>query len=161
MKELKITSNLLTYQTIDELPDPLERELCLAAIEAQKNAYAPYSRFSVGAALLLDNQEMISGSNQENAVYPLGLCAERVAIFSANTQYPQAKILKLAVATSAQEADHVFPAFPCGSCRQVLSEQEVRFSNEIKVLVVAANQRVFVMNSIKEILPFAFTGDLL
>lgn len=161
MKELNISSSLLAYESIEELPDVLERDLCLASIKARQNAYAEYSRFSVGAALLLDNQKLHSGSNQENAVYPLGLCAERVAIFSANTQYPGSKILKLAVSTSAQEADHDYPAFPCGSCRQVISEQEVRFDQDIKVFVVAANKRVFVMRSIKDILPFTFTKHLL
>ncbi|MGI9543116.1 MAG: cytidine deaminase [Cyclobacteriaceae bacterium] len=161
MKEFNISSSIFAYDSIEELPDALERDLCKASIKARESAYAAYSKFSVGSALLLDNHELLSGSNQENAVYPLGLCAERVAIFSANTQYPESKILKLAVSTSAQEADHDYPAFPCGSCRQVLSEQEVRFANDIKVLVVAANQRVFVMNSIKDILPFTFTKDLL
>ena len=161
MKKLRISTDILAYDSIEELSDSRDRELCLASIKARESAYAEYSNFDVGAALLLDNQQLLSGSNQENAVYPLGLCAERVAIFSANTQYPGSKILKLAISTSAQEADHEYPAFPCGSCRQVISEQEVRFGLDIKVFVVAANQRVFVINSIKDILPFTFTKHLL
>jgi len=161
MKEIKLEATLFTYNSINELQDLVERDLCFASINARQDAYADYSRFSVGASLLLDNNEILTGSNQENAVYPLGLCAERVGIFSANTQYPDSKILKLAVSTSAKEGDNDYPAFPCGSCRQVISEQEVRFSQDIKVFVIAANQRVFVMNSIKDILPFTFTKFLL
>ncbi len=133
-----------------------DQVICKAATKAMKNAYAIYSNFQVGSALLLDNGEIVTGSNQENAVYPLTLCAERVAIFAASHQYPNASILKLAVATSHEEKGEEIPVFPCGSCRQVINEQEDRRSNSIEVFIVGSDEKVYKMASIKAILPFAF-----
>jgi cytidine deaminase len=133
-----------------------DKALCETAIEAKKSAYAQYSKFKVGSAVLLDNGKVIEGSNQENAVYPLGLCAERVAIFAASHQFPNAKIIKIALSTSHQETGDELPVFPCGSCRHVISEQESRFDTDIEVLVIGHTGKVYRMDSIANILPFAF-----
>ena len=101
MKEVKIESKLYVFDNIEDTPEEIQNLMQLA-IEARKNAYAPYSKFHVGAALLLDNGEIISGSNQENASYPSGLCAERTAIFYAGAKYPKATILKMAITAASQ-----------------------------------------------------------
>ena len=155
MKKLKVEIELDVFDHYQELSNR-EETLCKAAIMAKKSAYAPYSKFKVGAAVLLDNGKIVAGSNQENAVYPLGLCAERVAIFSASHQFPTAKIIKLALSTSHEETDDQLPVFPCGSCRHVIREQEVRFDSDIEILVVDHAGKVYRMNSITNILPFAF-----
>ena len=144
------------FDSFDALNDIVEADLCRKSIEAQAIAYAPYSKLRVGAVALMDNGKTVFGSNQENAVYPLGLCAERVAIFSANNVYPKAKIIKLALSTSGDSVD---PAFPCGSCRQVILEEEYKVEGKIKILVVTKDKRVFVIDSVREILPFPFTRE--
>ncbi len=101
MKEVKIETTLQVYEDINELPKDIQN-LMDTAIEARDNAYAPYSKFNVGAAILLDNNEVVIGSNQENACYPSGLCAERTAIYYAGAKYPKAKILKMAITASSQ-----------------------------------------------------------
>ena len=141
---------------MEDLNDPVEVELCKKSVEARYSAYAPYSRFNVGCSILLDNDKLVTGSNQENAVYPLGLCAERVALFAACHSYPNQKILKLAVSTPAQ---HTKPAFPCGSCRQAILEQELKQKNGIKVFVVTGDNHVFVAGSLSDLMPFPFSDD--
>jgi cytidine deaminase len=96
------------------------------AIEISKNAYAPYSKFRVGAAILLDNGKIVLGSNQENAAYPSGLCAERVAIFQAGAIYPDAKIVKLAITAASDTNPTLSPIPPCGACRQSIAEYEFK-----------------------------------
>ena len=103
-----------------ELPQDIQ-SLMEKAIEIRKNAYAPYSRFRVGAALLLDNGKIVLGSNQENAAYPSGLCAERVAIFQAGAVYPDAKIIKMAITAASDTNKTTTPIPPCGGCRQTIS----------------------------------------
>lgn len=136
-------------------------QLCEAAIQAKKGSYSIYSKFQVGSAVLMKNGEIISGSNQENAVYPLTLCAERVAIFAACHQFPEVSLRKIAVATSMKETENQLPAFPCGSCRQAIREQEVRFNNPIEVLVLGHNGKVYRMQSVTDILPFSFDKSAL
>lgn len=155
MKKLKLEIALDVFNHFNGLPH-IDSKLCEAAINAKKGAYAHYSKFIVGAAVLLDNGKIVEGSNQENAVYPLGLCAERVAIFAASHQYPNNKIIKIALSTSHQEQEGELPVFPCGSCRHVIREQEVRFDADIEVLVIGHSGKVYRMNSISNILPFAF-----
>ena len=125
------------------------------------HAYAAYSHYQVGAAVLLSNGLIVEGSNQENAVYPLGLCAERVAIFSACTQYPNEKIIALAVATEKKMGLGELPAFPCGSCRQVMVEQEYRFNISIPIYIIDSDPKVYLASSVKDILPFAFNQSFL
>ena len=155
MKKLKIEVELDVFDHYENLSND-DKALCEAAIKAKQSAYAPYSKFKVGSALLLDNGKIVPGSNQENAVYPLGLCAERVAIFAASHRFPNSKIIKMALSTSHTETNDELPVFPCGSCRHVIREQEVRFDSDIEVLVIGHTGKVYRMNSISSILPFAF-----
>ena len=112
-----------------------EQDLVMAAREAAHNAYAPYSQFKVGAAVLLENGEIFPGNNQENAAYPDGLCAERVALFSANATRPGIPIRIIAVTALAKQGFLPDPVYPCGSCRQSLLESENRFQQPIRVLM--------------------------
>ncbi|MFT3740058.1 MAG: cytidine deaminase [Breznakibacter sp.] len=130
------------------------------SIEALENAYAPYSEFSVGAALLLDNGSVVTGNNQENAAYPSGLCAERVALFYANAQYPQHKIVKLAIAAAKNGRLCDSPITPCGACRQVMLESEHRQNQPYEVILVG-NEKVVKIGEARYLLPFAFDSDSL
>lgn len=159
MKELKLDIHLKVFK-INELPLD-EQNLCQAAIDALQTSYSPYSDFKVGSAVMLEDGQIIAGSNQENAVYPLGLCAERVAIFSAASRFPRLKMTKIAVTTAFVEEAGQLPPFPCGSCRHVIFEQETRCEHEIKVFVISRRGEVYVMTSIKDILPFAFSNEFL
>ena len=143
------------YNSIKELPKT-DVKLVYAAREASKNAYSPYSKFSVGAAVLLQNGEIISGNNQENSAYPNGLCAERVALFYANSKFPDNKVY--AIAVSSQTAAE--PVSPCGSCRQALMEAEVRFQQKIRV-IIDSSKKILVFDGIDNLLPFAFKPDAL
>ena len=120
MKEIKIESVFYAFDSKEELPDDV-RSLMEKAIEAREKAYATYSKFKVGAAILLENDEVISGSNQENAAYPSGLCAERTAIYYAGAKYPKSRILKIAITASSQNQETSKPIPPCGACRQAIS----------------------------------------
>ena len=128
------------------------------ANQAKSNAYAPYSNFQVGAALMLENGEIITGNNQENAAYPSGLCAERVATFYANSVYPNEKVVAIAIAawSNGKFTDDVIT--PCGGCRQVLLETENRFNSTMRLLMYGGDA-VYVVNSIKDLLPLHF-GDV-
>ncbi len=125
------------------------------AIDATKNAYAPYSNFKVGAAVKLSNGEIISASNQENAAYPSGLCAERVAIFYANARYPEASIQSLAVTASVNGNQCETPTYPCGACRQVLAESEQRGGDPIKIIIGGVKVTQIVKGT-SSLLPFVF-----
>ena len=138
-----------------------DKKLVKAAIKTTSDAYAPYSRFKVGASVLLKDGTIVTGQNQENAVYPLGLCAERVALFSAGSQYPKEPITAMAITTEKQLKPNEIPPFPCGSCRQSIVEFETRFKNPIKLYVTGSNGRIYVFDSVKTILPFAFDSEYL
>lgn len=161
MKEVKWENKLYVSESIAELKDPKLIALCEAAQVGLKDAYAIYSNYKVGAAILMSNGEIVIGSNQENAVYPLGLCAERVAIFSSATRFPQERIVAIAVATTKKLSDGEMPAFPCGSCRQVMIEQEARYQATIPIYVINSDPEVYMINTVKDILPFAFDGRFL
>jgi cytidine deaminase len=120
-------------------------------------AYAPYSNFQVGAALLLDNGETVLGNNQENACYPAGLCAERVAFFAAKSQFPDSKILAVAVVAKRSIDEHFKMATPCGSCRQVMSEYENGQNQAIAVYLTDKDGKIYESESIDNILPFKFS----
>ncbi len=119
------------------------------------HAYAPYSKFSVSAAALLDNGIVVNGTNQENAASPSGLCAERTAVFFANSQYPECKVTTIAISAFFQGEIIANPITPCGSCRQVLLETENRQKSPIRV-ILAGKDNCFIINSIKDILPLNF-----
>lgn len=126
------------------------------AEETAKNAYAPYSHFKVGAAVLLENGKIITGSNQENAAYTLGLCAERTALFYANAHYPEVPVKTLAVTAIDSNNNIVDEVItPCGACRQVIFEIENRFNSQCRILLSSKN-KVLEFNSIKDLLPFSF-----
>jgi cytidine deaminase len=135
-----------------------EQHLIEQAIEATNRSYAPYSKFSVGACLLLNNGVEVIGCNQENAAYPVGLCAERSAIFAAGAQYPDVPVRMIAIAARTPEGElQDEPVSPCGSCRQVLIETETRFSQEVRILLYGRN-RIYVIDGIKQLMPLSFTA---
>jgi len=119
------------------------------------NAYAPYSEFHVGAAVQLENGEVFTGSNQENSAYPSGLCAERVAMFYANSQYPQTPVKTLAIAAFTKGSFLTDPVTPCGSCRQVLLETETRFEKDITILLYGT-EYIYKIDNVKQLLPLCF-----
>ncbi len=154
MNEKKITTVIYEYNSVKELNSD-EQKLINASKEAVKNAYAPYSKFQVGAAVLLENGEIITGTNQENAAYPSGLCAERVAVFYANSKYPDVPVIAIAVTAFTNNKFVQTPIPPCGSCRQVLTETETRFKKPIKVYLVSESG-ITVINNAKDLLPLNF-----
>ncbi|MCE2617151.1 MAG: cytidine deaminase [Phocaeicola sp.] len=158
MENLKIEINIKVVN-YDELNET-ERILVNAAKDATSRSYAPYSHFSVGAAVLLSNGKVITGSNQENAAYPSGTCAERTAIFYANAQYPLASVKMLAIAAKDQQDFTENPCPPCGSCRQVLMETEKRYGKPIQILLYS-KKYIYIINSVTDILPLIFTNDFL
>jgi cytidine deaminase len=137
-----------------------EQKVIGEALRAAADAYAPYSGFQVGAALLLDNGELVRGNNQENAAYPDGLCAERVALFSANANFPDSGIEMLAVAAMKDGEFLEEPVYPCGSCRQSLLESENRFKHPIRILMYG-RKRIHIARSARDLLPLSFDGSFL
>lgn len=135
--------------------NPTQQKLVEVAKSATSRSYSPYSHFSVGAAVMLDNDAIVSGSNQENIAYPSGLCAERTAMFSANSQYPDSAPVAIAIAAFNNGAFTEQPITPCGACRQVLIESEQRFHRPIEVLLYGEKQILLVKN-ISSLLPLSF-----
>lgn len=160
MKEISITSSFTVYNSLEELSKDTQ-DLMSQAVEVRKKAYAPYSQFRVGAALLLDNGKIVLGSNQENAAYPSGLCAERVAIFYAGSLYPEAKILKLAITAASDTNQTTAPIPPCGSCRQSIAEYEIRQDTPIEIFFMGEIGEVYKSASLKNLLPFMFDKKFL
>lgn len=160
MKEISITSSFSEYDSLDELPKDIQ-SLMDQAIEIRKKAYAPYSQFRVGAALLLDNGKIVLGSNQENAAYPSGLCAERVAIFYAGSMYPEAKILKIAITAASDTNQTKAPIPPCGSCRQSIAEYEIKQETPIEIYFMGEIGSIYQSASLKNLLPFMFDKKFL
>lgn len=155
MKNLEITTKVeaLSY---DELSDT-ERRLVDLAREATTRAYAPYSKFRVGAAILLDNGEIVTGANQENAAYPSGTCAERSACYYAGAQYPGAHFEIIAIAARGTDGcEPAAPTAPCGACRQALLEYEKLAGKNVEVLL-AGGDTIFRVESVRSLLPLAFS----
>ena len=155
MKEININTTISVFNGINELPGEIQT-LMNQAIETRKNAYAPYSKFRVGAAILLDNGKIVLGSNQENAAYPSGLCAERVAIFQAGAIYPNAKIVKLAITAASDTNPTLSPIPPCGACRQSIAEYEFKQDTPIEIYFMGESGEVYKSNSINNLLPLSF-----
>ncbi len=153
MKELKIQV-CVQELTIDELPAD-ERELVNNAVAATQNANAKYSHFSVGAAIRLSSGEIIIGANQENASFPLSLCAERTAIFAAQANHPEKAITQIAICAKNADGLVCQPVPPCGSCRQVMVEMEERYGNEMTVLLYGSD-KILRLPSAKALLPLCF-----
>ena len=138
-----------------------DQELMQKAIESRENAYAPYSKFKVGAALLLENGVIVTGNNQENAAYPSGLCAERTAFFYASAQYPNVKILKVAITAAAEHEKLIQAISPCGACRQSMYEYEHKQQSAIEVIFGTDDSKIYKIQCIKNLLPFSFNADLM
>ena len=160
MKEIIITTQFDVFDSIQELPYDVQ-QLMNDAIKVRKNAYAPYSKFKVGVAIKLDNGEIVLGSNQENAAYPSGLCAERVAIFYAGAVYPTAKILTIAITAASDTNQTTAPIPPCGSCRQSIAEYEIRQETPIEIYFMGEVGAVYRSESLKNLLPFMFDKKFL
>ena len=156
MKELNIEIAVKIYD-YEEL-DAADRELMDAAREATNRSYAPYSHFSVGAAARLANGIVVTGTNQENAAYPSGLCAERTTLFYANSQYPDQPVVTLAIAARTEKdfIDHPIP--PCGACRQVMLETEKRFKHPMRVLLYG-KKGIYELKNVGELLPLSFDAS--
>ena len=137
------------------------QKLVNASIEATKLSYSPYSKFKVGTAIGLNNQEIVLGANQENASYPLCLCAERVALSHAVMRYPNEEIKSIAISTSAILSEEEVPAAPCGACRQVLLEYQMRQNHVFEILLVGQDKQTWIYKNIQELLPHSFDGKLL
>ncbi|SHG43960.1 cytidine deaminase [Flavobacterium micromati] len=160
MKEIKITTEFNAFDNIQDLPTSVQL-LMEEAIKIRKNAYAPYSKFKVGVAIKLDNGEIVLGSNQENAAYPSGLCAERVAVFYAGAIYPNAKILTMAITAASDTKQTTTPIPPCGSCRQSIAEYEIRQETPIEIYFMGEVGAVYRSESLKNLLPFMFDKKFL
>lgn len=157
MKKLDLKIFVEEY-TWDELPE-MDKNLFIQAQQASKNAYAPYSQFLVGAALLLEDGKVLLGNNQENAAYPSGLCAERTAIFAAGANYPTVRITAIAIA-ACKATDQVFlPVTPCGACRQAILEYETRQDQSIRLIMPGSNNTIYVAPSIRTLLPLQFSRN--
>jgi cytidine deaminase len=159
MKETEIKITVKEYINISEI-DEADRQLIEQARMAAGHAYVPYSGFSVGAAVLLANGEVITGSNQENASYPAGICAERVAIFHANSKFPDVPVIALSVSASSGESNTAEPVSPCGICRQVLLETEKRTGSPIRIILSGA-EKIRIINGASSLLPLSFDRTIL
>ena len=153
-KELKIA--YLEYEHLEEL-DPLDQKVAYAAIEAMEGSYAPYSRFNVGAAVMLEDGVIVKGSNQENAAYPSGLCAERTALFYASSRRPDTPIISLAIAAAQNGKLCDIPATPCGACRQVMAQYQTKGGRPMSVLLVGG-KKIWKFASVDELLPLTFNS---
>ena len=153
MEEKSFTLNYREYDTIEELPATY-KHLYKAAIDATENSYAPYSQFNVGAAVLMENGAVITGSNQENAASPSGLCAERVALFAAHHQYPKVAVEAIAIAAKTKGALTENLVYPCAACIQVMVESQLRSRKPVKI-IVGSNTRVQIIGSVDSLLPFS------
>ena len=159
MKEEKIELTFVKAN-FNEL-DISEQELIEKAKNAYSNAYAPYSGFLVGAALLLENNEIISGNNQENVAYPSGLCAERVALYYAGAKYPDVSVKTIAISAKSKTYDITDVVSPCGACRQVMAEYQQKQGKNIRILLHSPNDEVLIANSVTDLLPFMFNSEQL
>lgn len=144
------------FRSADEMI-PEDRELVGAAIEAMSGAYAPYSHFHVGAAVRLSNGQIVKGSNQENAAFPSGLCAERTAMFAASSRYPDKDMLSIAIAGGVLGMLGTSPATPCGACRQVMAQYQTKSEKPMSVIMVA-DGLIWKFDRVDDILPLIFNS---
>lgn len=160
MKTITLNTNFGVYDSIIELPSDVH-DLMLEAVAIRKTAYAPYSNFKVGVALLLENGLRVQGSNQENAAYPSGLCAERVAVFYAGSRYPGVKILKMAISAASSNSTISIPIPPCGACRQSMAEYEIKQNTPIEIYFMGEIGAIYKSDSLKNLLPLLFDKKFL
>lgn len=155
MKTTEIRILVYEFQSIEELPVN-DRMLLHEARKITAMAYAPYSGFHVGAAVLLGNGKILTGNNQENSAYPSGLCAERVALFYANANYPDSVVKTIAISAAKNGVLVNDPVKPCGSCRQALAEAELRFESPIRI-ILDGQDSILVLDSVESLLPLSFS----
>jgi cytidine deaminase len=160
VKKQKIEINLEVFESISELPKNIQ-ELMIRAQQAREHAYAPYSLFRVGAALRLSSGEIVLGNNQENAAYPSGLCAERVAVFSAGANFPNEIITDLAITVRAESHEVTEAIAPCGACRQSLAEFEQKQKAPISIYFMGEKGEIFKVGSVMDLLPLGFDAKYL
>ncbi len=158
MKKLNIPFQLTEIENLTELTAE-DQQLVSLSKEMADQAYAPYSEFFVGAAVLLENGKIIKGSNQENAAYPSGLCAERVAVFSASALYPGIKMKTIAISAKNRHNTMNRPISPCGACRQALLEYEFRQKEPVKLILSGQSEKIYIVNKVQDLLPLSFTAD--
>ncbi len=157
----KIIKKEIVFEVFENIQELSKQQAALVqkAIAASKLAYAPYSKFKVGAAVLLEDGKIVIGNNQENAVYPTGLCAERVALFSASANYPSSKVEAIAIVATNSKDTTILPAAPCGGCRQAISEYELKHQHPIEIIMSAGNEKFYITHSVESLLPLRFTSD--
>lgn len=160
MEHVAITCSFTVFNAVDELPQDIQ-QLMVKAVAVRKTAYAPYSNFKVGAALLLSNGQTVIGSNQENAAYPSGLCAERVAVFQAGALYPDSEIKAIAITAASQNKIVNEPIPPCGSCRQAIAEYEMKQDASIEIYFMGETGKILKSDSLKNLLPLVFDKGFL
>ena len=160
MQKITIQSEFTVFNSFTELDNDIQHLFNLAETARQK-AYAPYSNFLVGCALLLDNNEIVTGSNQENASYPSGLCAERTAIYYAGAQYPEAKIIKMAIVAGSTKQKTASPIPPCGACRQAVFEYEFKQKSPIEIFFKGEEGQILHSVSLENMLPLTFNSKFL
>lgn len=160
MKKINIAASGTLYNSIQELSEE-DRRLMEAAIQATQTSYSPYSGFKVGAALLMEDDTVITGSNQENAAYPSGMCAERVAIWKAGATFPGKKVKKIAITAKSTHKIVDKPVGPCGACRQTLLEYEINQDEPMEVLFMGEVGKVVKAESVTSLLPFSFDSSYL
>jgi len=157
MKEKELKFSLRVFADVNELPEP-DARLIAASKEALKDAYAPYSKFSVAATVLLANGKTLTGTNQENAAFPAGICAEGTALSAASALCPNVAVSKIAITVKSGThiVDH--PVAPCGICRQRLLEYETRFNKNIEIILTGETGEIYSVSSVKDLLPLSFTS---
>jgi len=160
MQKKSLTIYYEAFGSIDALPEN-DRLLLLEAKAALNSAYAPYSAFQVGAAVRLENGTVMRGANQENAAYPMCLCAERVALAAAHATYPRSRVLGIAITARYAPKPVAAPATPCGACRQVIAETEDRFGQPMTVLLQGETGLILKFASGRDLLPLGFAGSAL
>jgi cytidine deaminase len=159
MKELKFESKLLEYENENTLAGE-HKSLLQIAKQNLINSYSPYSKFKVSCAILLDNGEIVSGTNQENIAYPSGLCAERVALFTAGAKYPESKPVLLAITAKSEKGIVNHPPTSCGACLQVMAETEMRFKHPITIILSGEEGAVYIAQGVKTFMPWQFQSNL-
>src|SRR6476619_159097 len=158
MQENKFEFSYKVYNSLEELPEE-QQWLLNEAREVTEQAYAPYSHFQVGAVAKLANGETVTGSNQENASFPVGLCAERVLLASVSSLYPKIPIETIAISYKSENVKSDHPISPCGICRQALQEYEGRINHSVKLILGGMTGPVYVIDSASRLLPLAFTSE--
>ena len=160
MKKYTLQTEFTAYDSPEELPET-DRKLLLLAKSALENSYSPYSNFKVGAAVLVENGEMLGGSNYENASYPLCICAEQTVLTTAANRFPNMPVLAIAVTVKNPKQVIARPGPPCGACRQVISETEMKNGQPMRVILQGEMGPVYIFESGKDLLPLAFDRSYL